>query len=153
RSADALRIVYARILVRGVLTQLAGAVFGELLHIRFRAEMKASRRARFDAGRLEPYVDAVRTERALEDFLRFRIELRDVERAAGQAILAADAILLMKIDDTVGVLHDGAVGGARAQASRIGAVHALILAHQPSERAVGKLVLVEADQVVIVPLR
>src|SRR5262249_25613557 len=41
----------------------------------------------------------------------------------------------------------------RAQASRIGAVHALILAHQPSERAVGELVLVEADQIVVVPLR
>src|SRR6266850_4894987 len=101
--------------------------------------MKASRRARFDAGRLEPHVDTVRTERTLEDFLGLRIELGDVERAAGQAILAADAILLMEIDDAVGVLHDGAVGRTGAQASWIGAVHALVFAHEPSELAVGEL--------------
>src|SRR5713101_6918308 len=98
--------------------------------------MKAAGGARFDAGGLEPHVDAVGAKRALEDFLSLRIELGDVKRTAGQAILAANAILLMEIDDAVGVLYDGAVGRAGAKASRIGAVHALIFAHQPSERTV-----------------
>src|SRR5258708_37527615 len=111
--------------------------------------MKTPGGARFDAGRLEPHVDTVRAKRALEDFLRFRIELGDVERAAGQAILAADAVLLMEIDDAVGVLYDGAIGRTGAQASRIGAMHALIFPHQPSELAVGELVLIEPDQIVV----
>ncbi len=64
------------------------------------------------------------------------IELRNIEGAAGDAILAADAVFLLEIDDAVAVLHDGAVGRARAQAAGIGAVHALILAHQPAEVAV-----------------
>ena len=89
----------------------------------------------------------------LKTFFVFVIELGNVERAAGDAISAADAVLLLEIDDAVGVLHDGAVGGAGAQAAGIGAVHALILAHQPHQRAVFALMLVELDQVPVIPPR
>ena len=67
----------------------------------------------------------------LKHLLRLRIELRDVERAAGDAIPAANAVVLLEIDDAVGVLDDGAVGGAGAPGTRVGAVHALVFAHQP----------------------
>src|SRR5262249_41414316 len=49
---------------------------------------------------------------------------------------AADAVFLLEIDDAVLVLDDRAVGGAGCETARIGAVHALILAHEPGERAV-----------------
>jgi hypothetical protein len=82
-----------------------------------------------------------------------RIEFGDVEGAAGDAILAADAIVLLEIDDAVLILHDGVVGGAGCQAAGVGAVHALVLAHEPLERAVGLHMLAELDQVPIVPRR
>src|SRR5262249_22016479 len=63
-----------------------------------------------------------------------------------------DAILLIEIDDAIHILDDRSVGRASAQTSRVRAVHALVLAHQPAERAVIALVLGEFDQVVIVPL-
>src|SRR6202034_4086288 len=44
-------------------------------------------------------------------------------------------------------------GGTRREASRIGAVHALILAHQQLHRAVFALVLVELDQAPVIPSR
>src|SRR5207244_2624888 len=51
----------------------------------------------------------------------------------------------------VRILHDSAVSRTGAQTSRVGAVHALILPHQPSETPVLKLVLVKPDQVVVIP--
>ena len=59
----------------------------------------------------------------------------------------------LKVDDAVGILHDRAVRRTRLQASGIGAVHALILAHQPLDRPVFALVLVELDQIPEVPAR
>ena len=87
------------------------------------------------------------------DFFRFRIELGNIERTARHAILAADAVVLMKIDDAVGVLDDRAIGGTRAQAAGIGAVHTAVLAHQPAKRAVVGDVLIEPDQIVVIPFR
>src|SRR5262249_11401041 len=79
--------------------------------------------------------------------------LRNVERAARYAVLTPDAVLLLKIDDAVRVLDDGAVGRARAQAPRVLAVHALVLAHQPHQRTPVRLMLVKLDQVPVVPCR
>ncbi len=95
----------------------------------------------------------VRTQSAFVDFFRRGVELGNIERATRDAELASDAVLLLEIDDPVRILHDGAVGRTRAQASGIGAVHALMLAHQPCEAAVGMLALVELDQVPVVPVR
>src|SRR5262249_4124446 len=59
---------------------------------------------------------------------------------------AADALLGVHVDDAVRVLDDGTRSGARSEAARVGAVHALVLPEQPREVPV-HLRLVEADQV------
>ena len=115
--------------------------------------MQATRRAGLDARRLEPFAHAIRAKRALENAMRLRVHLRNVKRASGDAIAAADAIGLLEIDDAVGVLDDGAVRGTSRQAAGLGAVHALVLAHEPHQRAVFAFVLVEEDQVPVIPAR
>ena len=50
---------------------------------------------------------AIDAHRALVHASGLRAELRDVEGAAGHAVAAADALVLLEIDDAVGVLHDG----------------------------------------------
>ena len=80
-----------------------------------------------------------------------RVEFRDVERTARNAKPAADAVLLPKINNAVHVLDDGAVGRTRPQAAGIRAVHALVFAHQPHQIAALGLMLVELDQIPIVP--
>jgi hypothetical protein len=94
-----------------------------------------------------PFAYAIGAEGAFVDALGRGIEARDVEGTSGDAEFAADAVFLVEVDDAVGVFDDGAIGGAGVEASGIGAVHALILAHQPLDGAVGILVLIELDQV------
>src|ERR1043166_4909922 len=80
------------------------------------------------------------------------MKLRNVKRTPGDAVTATDAVLLLKIDDAVFKLNDGAVSRTRAQATWIFAVHALVFAQQPHEIAVVALVFDKLDQVVVVPL-
>src|SRR5262245_2503909 len=115
--------------------------------------MQASRGACFDTGRFKSGAYAIRTKSALEDLLRLRVELRDIEWAAGNAITAADAILLLKINNAIDVLDDGPIGRTGSQTTGVCAVHALVFAHQPHEIAVIELMLIELDQVPVVPLR
>src|SRR6185503_11530606 len=107
-----------------LLAQLVGARLAELLHLVLGAEVQAAGGARLDARRLEPLGDAVRAERALEHLARGGAELRDVERAAGDAIAATDALVLLEVHDAVGILHDGAVRRAGREAAGVLAVHA-----------------------------
>src|SRR5436190_2186353 len=153
RAADRRRVVDAGILEAGVVTKLPGASISQRPQIRLRAELEAACRTRLDARRLEPLSDAIGAERALVHLLRQAVELRDVERTTRDAVLAPDAVLLLEIDDAIGVLDDGAVGGTGAKAARIFAVHALILAHEPLERSVRALVLVELDEIPEIPRR
>ena len=74
------------------------------------------------------------------------MKARDVERTAGLAVLAADALVRVHVHDSVGVLDDRAGRRARREAAGLLAVHALVLAHQPDETAV-EVPLVEPDQV------
>src|SRR5207249_4329339 len=60
------------------------------------------------------------------------------------AVPAADAVLFVKVHDTVRVLHDRTRRRAGFQAPRVGAEHAAVLADQPFEIALGVLVLGEA---------
>ena len=69
RAADARRIVHARVLVRGVLAQLRGALLGEILHVVLAAEVQAAGGTSLDAGRLQPRAHAIRTQRALVNLL------------------------------------------------------------------------------------
>jgi len=113
--------------------------------------MQAAGGACLDAGGFQPHRHAVIAQRALEDFARWRVEFRNVERATGHAIPATDAVRFLKIDDTVSVLDDRGIRRSGREAARIGAVHALVLAHQQHQGAVFALVLVEFDQVPIIP--
>src|SRR5437879_6492207 len=123
-------IIDSGVFEAGIFPKLRCAVFGEGFHLRLGAKMQAAGRTSFDAGGFQPLGDPVHTECAFEDLARRRTEFRDVKWAAGDAISAADAMLLLEIDDAIDVLDDGAIRGTRDQASRLLAVHALILAHQ-----------------------
>src|SRR4029077_14953503 len=106
-----------------------------------------------DASRFEPLGNAVIAQRAFEDLPRGWAEFWNIEGTARHAIAATYAIGFLEINDAVRVLHDCAVGWASDQASRLFTVHALVFAHQELHGSVFALVLVELDQVPIVPLR
>jgi hypothetical protein len=142
-SAHAGRIVNTRIRKIIVFAQLLRPLFREVRHVILAAKMQAARRTRLDARRFKSLAHTIRAQRALINALRLAVKLRNIEWAAGDAIAAADAFVLLKIHDAIRVLHDCAVGRACCQASRLRAVHALIFAHQPHQRAIFLLVLVE----------
>src|SRR5258708_1763982 len=91
-------------------------------------------------------LNPVRTKRTLEYFLRRRVELRHIERATDRTVLAPDAFVVIEINDTVFVLDDGPLCGTGGEASRVGAMHAALLSHQPLQRSVFALDLVHLDQ-------
>src|SRR6202011_3379359 len=99
-----------------------------------------------DAGGLEPDGDTVGAQRALVGLVVALGDARDVEGATGDAVAAADAVLLVKIHDAIGVLHDRARRRAGLQAPGVRAVHAPVLADQPFQIALGSLDLGEAHQ-------
>src|SRR5438094_991980 len=105
-----------------MLAELACARFSQAAHIGLRAELQAAGRTRFDARRFEPLSNAVRAQRALVDPLRRAVEVWNIERTPGHAVLTADAVLLLEIDDAVRFMHGGAVGRASAPAPGIHAV-------------------------------
>ncbi len=152
-STDTGGIVHARVFKIEVLAKLLCAIFGENLHVVLGSEVQTAGWTGLYARRFESDGDTVRTESALEHLLCGWIEFRNIKRASTNAVAAADAILLLKIDDAIGVLHDGTVSGAGRETTRIGAVHALIFAHQQRDAAVFALVLVELDQVPEIPRR
>src|SRR5580698_1448229 len=108
-STHSLRIVNSSIRESGMLAKLLGAGLRQFLHFQLGPKMQAASRARLDASRFESYRHAVVAQRAFENLARGRTEFWNVERAAGHAISAADAIRLLEIDDAVGVLNDGTV--------------------------------------------
>ena len=137
-----------------MLAKLLRTIAREIQHVFLAAEVQASRRTRLDACRFEPFAHAIRAQRALEDTIGLGVHFRNVERASRDAVAAANTVGLLKIDDTVGVLHDGPVRGTSRQAPRLRAVHALVFAHQPHQRAIlFSNVFVEEDQVPVIPPR
>src|SRR4029077_11746914 len=80
-------------------------------------------------------------------------ETRNIEGTTRHAEFTADTVFLVKVDDAVGVFHDGAVGRTSGQAAGVGAVHTLIFSHEPLDRAIRVLVLVELDEVPEIPAR
>src|SRR5712664_741792 len=152
-SADGLRIVDAGVLPAEIVAQLFRALLGDEFHVDFGAELEAARRTCLDACRFETLANAVGAECALVNALSLGIEARNIKGTPGHAEFAADTVFLVKVDDAVGVLHDGPVGWTSRQAARVGAVHALILAHEPLDRAIRILVLIELDEVPEIPAR
>ncbi len=152
-SAYGLRIVDAGVLPAEIVAQLLRAFLGDEFHVDLGAELEAAGRAGLDACRFETLPNAVGAECAFVNALGLRIEARNIEGTTGHAEFAADTVFLVEVDDAVGVLHDGAVGRTSRQTAGVGAVHALILAHEPLDRAVRILVLIELDEVPEIPAR
>src|ERR1043166_6294477 len=75
----------------------------------------------------------------------------NIERTTGNAIAAADAVILLKVDDAVLIFDDGSVCRTSAETARIFTVHALIFPHEPHQISIA-FILNEFDQVVVVPL-
>src|ERR1700744_4322877 len=109
--------------------------------------MQAASRTRLDARRFQSRAHTIHAQRALEYFSRPRAELRNIKRATRHAVSAADAMLLLEIDDPVHILNDRAIRRTRRQATGILAMHALIFPHEEHHPMLGMLVLVEPDQV------
>ncbi|MCY1353840.1 hypothetical protein D9M69_401940 [compost metagenome] len=144
-AADAFGVVQAGVFKTPALEvdDTLGRMF---LHVVLGAEHDGTGRAGFHAGRLQPYRHPVRAQGA---FVGLVILLRDpwnVERTPGDAIAATDAMILIEIDDAIGVLDDRPRAGACRQATGLCAVHAAILADQPFQVTGVGLVLGEAHQ-------
>src|SRR3989442_3321792 len=137
-AAHSRRVIYSSIRI-SVRPESAGSIFSFPQKIFACSKAEAIRRAGFDACRLKSYRNAVRAERALVNLLGCRTELRNIERTTGHAVAAADTGIMIEIDDAVAVLNNGARSGARLQATRIHAVHALILGHIPKRQPVRRL--------------
>src|SRR6266851_1004657 len=152
-ATHARRVIYAGIREVEVIAKLFRASFRKELHIVLATEVQASRGTRLDACRFQPFAHAIRAQRALEHAIGLRVHLWNVERASRNAVAAADAVGLLEIDDAICVLHDGPVRGTGRQASGLRAVHALVFAHQPHQGAVFAFVLVEEDEVPVIPAR
>src|SRR5579863_8541191 len=136
RSTHARRIVQSGILVRSMFPELRHTLAAEFTHIFFAAEMQAAGGTSLYTRRFQARAHAVRTQSALVNLFRLRVEFRDVEWTAGDAVLASDAVVLLKIHNAIRVLNNGSVGWTGAQAARVGAVQAAILAHQPAESSI-----------------
>src|SRR5262245_228325 len=103
RSVDAAGVV-ERGLREAVGLQLRPARLPEGDHVVLGPELQTAGRAGLDAGGLEADRDPVHAERALGHLPGGRMEPRHVERAAGLAVSAADALVRVDVDDAVGVL-------------------------------------------------
>src|SRR5215470_10398996 len=130
-----------------MIAKLFGPGLGNVEHVIFRAKVQASSRTRLDARGLQSFIHAIGAQRAFEHLLRAGIELGNVERTSAYAVAAANAVRLLKVDDAIGVLNDRRIGWTSFQATRIGTVHALILAHEQHGAAVFALVLIELYKV------
>src|SRR5262249_29732301 len=117
-AVDAGRVVDGRLRETETF-QLLDAPLGEPQHVVLWAEVQASRRARLDARGLEPDGNPVHAERALGHLAGRLREAGHVERASRLAVLAADALVRVDVDDAVLVLDDRAGRGAGLEAARL----------------------------------
>ncbi len=145
RATDTTRVVNPRIL-EAALLELARALVGIGHHVRLLAEGDGARGTGLHAGGLQAHTDPVRTQRALVGLVVLLRDPGDIEGTPGDAVAAADAVVLLEVDDAVGILHDGAGRRAGLEAARIGAVHAAVLADQPLHRTLGVFHLGKAHQ-------
>ena len=133
-AADPRRIIQPGILEAARL-EVLDPIAGPVGHVGLGPEHDRAGRAGLHAGRLQPHAHAIGAEGALVRLVVDRVDAGNVERAAFDAVAAADAVLADEVDDAVGVLHDGARRRACLQATRILAMHAAVLADQPLQVA------------------
>src|SRR5262249_2238247 len=112
-AADTWGIVNACVREIVVVLELFRPLVCQNEHVFLAAKVQTAGRARLDARWLESFADAVGAERAFVNALGFFVEFRNVERAAADAVAAADALVLLEIDDTVRILNDRPIGRAR----------------------------------------
>src|SRR5215831_12927625 len=146
--------LHARRIVEGcmgeaICLELRHAVLAQCDHVLLGSELQAAGRARFDASRLKAHLDAVDAQRALGHLARVLVELGNVEGTPSGAQAAANALIRVHIDNPVAVLDDRARCRTSGEATWIGAVHALVLTHQPSNTAI-VFTFVETNQVPVV---
>src|SRR5690606_2852989 len=101
-------------------------------------------RAHFHASRLKAHRYAIRAQ---STFVGFVILFRDawyVKRTTSNAVAAANAFILIEVDDAIGVLDDCTWTWARFEAAWVFTVHAAILTDQPFEVFIGGFVLGKA---------
>src|SRR5258708_11141816 len=120
-SAYGLRIVDAGVLPAEIVAQLLRAFLGDEFHVDLGAELEAAGRTCLDAGGFETLANAVGAECALVNALGLGIETRNIEGTTGYAKFAADTVFLVKVDDAIGVFHDGAIGGGKPPGSGLAA--------------------------------
>ncbi|MOA04937.1 hypothetical protein D3C78_1245100 [compost metagenome] len=143
--ADAIGVIQTGV-VETARLEVDDAFGGVLLHVLLAAENDGPRWAGLHTGRLQPYRDTVGTQGALVGLVVFLRNPRNVERATGDAIAATDAVVLIEVDDAIGMLDDRTWARAGLQAARLGAVHAAILADQPLQVTVGVFMFGKAHQ-------
>ncbi len=105
RPAHPLRVVDTRV---GIATrfQLIDPLLGNLQHLLLGAKVNGPGRTGLHAGWLLTNADAIHAQRAFVDPVVLFIETRHVERTARDAVSATDAVILLEIDDAIGVLNN-----------------------------------------------
>ena len=88
-------------------------------------------RAGLHASWLETSFYTVNTHVAFVDLFCFLIEPRDVEGASSNTELAADALILIDVDDAVLILDDRSWGRTGVKAARLFAVETRVLLNEP----------------------
>src|SRR5262249_34125665 len=129
------RIVDTRLLI-SIGTQLLGPPLSLSEQVFTTPEAKAVCRTRLDAGWLQTDCCPVRAESALVNFGRLRAQARHIKWTSGDAVATADAVVVVEIYCTIWQYDNGTRRWTSPQASRIGAVHALVLSHVPGHAPV-----------------
>ena len=88
-------------------------------------------RAGLHARWLETGFYTVNTHVAFVDLLCFLVEPRDIEGTAGNTELAADALVLIDVDDAVLILDDRSWGRTGVKAAWLFAVETRVLLNEP----------------------
>jgi hypothetical protein len=97
------------------LAQLFGALLRQILHVVLSNRNAGSPSAGLDTSRLQALAHSVGAQCALDNALGLLVQFRNIEWAARNAVAAANALILLKIHDAVGVLDDRAVCGHAAR--------------------------------------
>src|ERR1700758_3117852 len=79
RAAYTFRVVHTGIREVEVLAQLLRTLFRKVLHVVLASKVQAARGTRLNTRRLQPFAHSVAAKRALEDAMRLRIHLRNIE--------------------------------------------------------------------------
>src|SRR5690625_6533699 len=115
-------------------------------HVLFATKGNGAGGTGLDTGRLLADSDTVRTQGALVHLVVLFGHAWNIKRTTGNAVAAANAVVLVEVHNAVSVLYDGTRCGASLETTRLHTVHTAILADQPFKIAFIVLVLGKAHQ-------